>query len=161
MKYCVLTHLFQLFQISRKAVRNRFEATRCWQYDYDGLHPPSDASSENKTTTSNYDLNCDITSNCSTPYGSAPVSLTEEEDKEFWSLMRYSNNEIRNTVGFQSLEIGKKVLPSFDNIFHVYLMNGLRNFFDIFAIHSSSGHEKRCQMSLRLFSLFRGSIYQQ
>ena len=98
MKYCVLTHLFQLFQISRKAVRNRFEATRCWQYDYDGLHPPSDASSENKTTTSNYDLNCDITSNCSTPYGSAPVSLTEEEDKEFWSLMRYSNNEIRNTV---------------------------------------------------------------
>ena len=34
-------------------------------------------------------------------------------------------------------------------------------FFDIFAIHSSSRHEKRCQMSLRLFSLFRGSIYQQ
>ena len=34
-------------------------------------------------------------------------------------------------------------------------------FFDIFAIHSSNRHEKRCQMSLRLFSLFRGSIYQQ
>ena len=34
-------------------------------------------------------------------------------------------------------------------------------FFDIFAIHSSSRHEKRCQMSGRLFSLFRGSIYQQ
>ena len=34
-------------------------------------------------------------------------------------------------------------------------------FFDIFAIHSSSRHEKRCQMSLRFFSLFRGSIYQQ
>ena len=93
----MLTHHFQLFQIFRKAVRNRFEATRCWQYDYDGLHPPSDASSENKTTTSNYDLNCDITSNCSTPYGSAPVSLTEEEDKEFWSLMRYSCNKITKT----------------------------------------------------------------
>ena len=34
-------------------------------------------------------------------------------------------------------------------------------FFDIFAIHSSSRHENCCQMSLRLFSLFRGSIYQQ
>ena len=34
-------------------------------------------------------------------------------------------------------------------------------FFDIFAIHSSTRHEKRCQMRLRLFSLFRGSIYQQ
>ena len=34
-------------------------------------------------------------------------------------------------------------------------------FFDIFAIHSSSRHEKRCQVSVRLFSLFRGSIYQQ
>ena len=97
MKYCVPNHHFLLYQISRKAVRNRFEATRCWQYDYDGLHPPSDASSENKTTTSNYDLNCDITSNCSTPYGSAPVSLTEEEDKEFWSLMRYSCNKITKT----------------------------------------------------------------
>ena len=34
-------------------------------------------------------------------------------------------------------------------------------FFYIFAIHSSSRHEKRCQISLRIFSLFRGSIYQQ
>ena len=34
-------------------------------------------------------------------------------------------------------------------------------FFDIFAIHSSSRHEKCCQMSVRLLSLFRGSIYQQ
>jgi hypothetical protein len=34
-------------------------------------------------------------------------------------------------------------------------------FFDIFAIHSSSRHEKCCQMSVRLFSLFQGSIYQQ
>jgi hypothetical protein len=34
-------------------------------------------------------------------------------------------------------------------------------FFYIFAIHTSSRHEKRCQMSVRLFSLFRGSIYQQ
>ena len=34
-------------------------------------------------------------------------------------------------------------------------------FFDIFAIHSSSRHKKRCQISVRLFSLFPGSIYQQ
>ena len=34
-------------------------------------------------------------------------------------------------------------------------------FFDIFAIHSSSRYEKCCQISVRLFSLFRGSIYQQ
>ena len=34
-------------------------------------------------------------------------------------------------------------------------------FFGIFAIHSSSRHEKCCQISVRLFSLFRGSIYQQ
>ena len=34
-------------------------------------------------------------------------------------------------------------------------------FFYIFAIHSSSRREKHCQMSLRLFSLFWGSIYQQ
>ena len=30
-------------------------------------------------------------------------------------------------------------------------------FFDIFAIHSSSRYEKRCQMLQRLFSLFQGS----
>ena len=34
-------------------------------------------------------------------------------------------------------------------------------FFYICAIHSSSRHEKCCQMRLRLFSLFQGSIYQQ
>ena len=38
---------------------------------------------------------------------------------------------------------------------------GWNFFFNIFAIHSSSRHEKCCQMSVRLFSLFRGSIYQQ
>ena len=37
-----------------------------------------------------------------------------------------------------------------------------KNFlFDISAIHSSIRHEKHCQMSLGLFSLFRGSISQQ
>ena len=35
-----------------------------------------------------------------------------------------------------------------------------KKIFEIFAIHSSSRHEKRCQISVRLFSLFRGSIYQ-
>ena len=32
---------------------------------------------------------------------------------------------------------------------------------DIFAIHSSSRHEKCCQMSVRLFSPFQGSKNQQ
>ena len=33
-----------------------------------------------------------------------------------------------STVGIQSLEIGKKVLGHFDNVFHVYLMNGLQKY---------------------------------
>ena len=78
----------------RKAVRDRFEATRCWQYEYDGLNPPPETS-EHRSGTSIYDPNCDImTSECSTPYGSAPVSLTEEEDREFWSLMRSAPADI-------------------------------------------------------------------
>ena len=108
-----------------------------------------------------------------------------------------------------SIEIGKKVLHSFDNGFHVYLMNvsfeaflvgnqGWRIKLDswyhipkvfsdlsslsmciskwimwiiskshcdffiyIFAIHSSSRHEKRCRMSVRLFCLFQCSRNQQ
>jgi len=79
---------------ARKAVRDRFEATRCWQYEYDGLNPPPETS-EHRSGTSIYDPNCDImTSECSTPYGSAPVSLTEEEDREFWSLMRSAPADI-------------------------------------------------------------------
>ena len=35
---------------------------------------------------------------------------------------------ITDTVGIMSLEIGKKVLGAFDNIFHVYLMNGLQKY---------------------------------
>ena len=35
------------------------------------------------------------------------------------------------------------------------------SFFFIFAIHWSSRHEKCCQMSVRLFSLFQGSRNQQ
>jgi hypothetical protein len=43
------------------------------------------------------------------------------------------------------------------------ISKGHREFFFlyIFAIHSSSRHEKRCQMSVRLFSLFQGSRNQQ
>ena len=32
------------------------------------------------------------------------------------------------TVGIQSLEIGKKILHLFENVFHVYLMNGLQKY---------------------------------
>ena len=42
-----------------------------------------------------------------------------------------------------------------------YLKKRLKFFLYIFAIHSSSRHEKRCQMSVRLFSLFQGSRNQQ
>ena len=48
-----------------------------------------------------------------------------------------------------------------DNVDYLKKPPWKKNFFDIFAIHSSSRHKKRCQMSVRLFSLFRGSIYQQ
>ena len=34
----------------------------------------------------------------------------------------------RITVGLKSFEIGKKVLHSFDNVFHVYLMNKLQKY---------------------------------
>ena len=37
-------------------------------------------------------------------------------------------NHMQVTVGFQTLEIGKKVLHSFDNIFHVYMVNGLQKY---------------------------------
>ena len=33
-----------------------------------------------------------------------------------------------DTVGIKSFEIGKKVLHLFDNVFHVYLMNGLQKY---------------------------------
>ena len=74
---------FQSYLIdAKKAVRDRFEATRCWVYDYDGLNPPAPPT----------EMICD--SEASTPYGSAPVSLTEEEDKEFWNaLLKSENNE--------------------------------------------------------------------
>merc|ERR1711962_1172526 len=76
---------------ARKAVRDRFEATRCWQYDYDGLNPPPDASE------------------CSTPYGSAPVSLTEEEDKEFWSLMRSAPADIPSLKSLKKVRMGDNI----------------------------------------------------
>ena len=31
-------------------------------------------------------------------------------------------------MGFWSIEIGKKVLQAFDNVFHVYLMSGLQKY---------------------------------
>ena len=37
-------------------------------------------------------------------------------------------NQSCTTAGIQSLEIWKKVLGSFDNVFHVYLMNGLQKY---------------------------------
>ena len=35
------------------------------------------------------------------------------------------------TMGFQSIEIAKKVFVTFDNVFHVYLMRGFRNMEEI------------------------------
>ena len=37
-------------------------------------------------------------------------------------------NHVKGTVGFKSIEIGKKVLHSFDHVFHVYLMSGLQKY---------------------------------
>ena len=36
------------------------------------------------------------------------------------------------TVGFQSIEIAKKVFVTFDNVFHAYLMSGLKKYANIF-----------------------------
>ena len=38
------------------------------------------------------------------------------------------NGDVLYTVGFKSIEIGKKVLHSFDHVFHVYLMSGLQKY---------------------------------
>ena len=77
---------------ARKAVRDRYEATRCWQYDYDGLNPPpmtsNNLSANEESGTNKQHCDNNPLSEISTPYGSGPVSLTEEEDKEFWNLMR-------------------------------------------------------------------------
>lgn len=87
---------------ARNAVRDRFEATRCWQYHYDGNSPPHNLASA--ITASNGNLNnssCDNNNDNSTPLGSSgPVSLTEEEDKEFWNLMRSedANQRLHTTV---------------------------------------------------------------
>lgn len=78
---------------ARKAVRDRFEATRCWQYDYDGLCPPPPGSNN-----PNAEQCCDsrLSDDCSTPFGSAPVSLlTEEEDKEFWNLIKSAEEQVK------------------------------------------------------------------
>ena len=77
---------------ARKAVRDRYEATRCWQYEYDGLNPPpmtsNNLSANDESGTNKQHCDNNPLSEISTPYGSGPVSLTEEEDKEFWNLMR-------------------------------------------------------------------------
>ena len=87
---------------ARKAVRDRFEATRCWQYDYDGLNPAS-----------NNNTDCDIDASeagsSSTPYGSGPVSLTEEEDREFWSLMRSDERLKRVKATGDNLSLGSNL----------------------------------------------------
>ena len=65
---------------------------------------------------------------------------------------------ISNTVGFYRTVHAHLKTDSVD-----YLKKTLWNFFYIyiFAFHSSSRHEKRCQMRIRLFSLFQDSKNQQ
>ena len=93
---------------ARKAVRDRFEATRCWQYDYDGLNPPPMTSISLSTEAEN--KNCDNIQNhsseVSTPYGSGPVSLTEEEDREFWNLMRSDEASLKVSTAIKRLKHG-------------------------------------------------------
>ena len=101
---------------ARKAVRDRYEATRCWQYDYDGLNPPPmtstniNTTTDDTTTTTNNNKTCDTinygSSELSTPYGSGPVSLTEEEDRDFWSLMRSDEASFKVSSAIKRLKHG-------------------------------------------------------
>ena len=62
---------------ARKAVRDRLEATKCWQYDYDGLKPPPMTSNnmasleamEARSSCDNNNPTTICTSDVSTPYG--------------------------------------------------------------------------------------------
>ncbi len=106
---------------ARKAVRDRFEATQCWQYDYDGIHPsPASIASTASPPGGQPNNNkaCDIpqppnfeagaTSAAGTPSASGPTSLTEatsgsgldEDDKVFWTLMKAdeSNHKAHNAI---------------------------------------------------------------
>jgi len=110
---------------ARKAVRDRLEATKCWQYDYDGLKPPpmnnmssleameamksSFCDNNNPTTTT-------CTSDVSTPYGSGPVSLTEEEDKEFWNLMRSDEASFKVSTAIKRMKHGGHHGGGHDNV---------------------------------------------
>ena len=57
----------------------------------------------------------------------------------------------------------QKVFAAFDNVFHVYLIRGLQKYarnlisLHIFAVPSSSRHEKNCQRLQRLFCVFQYS----
>ena len=112
---------------ARKSVRSKFQACQVWQYEYDGLNPPSDAldiMSDKRLSSedTNQDSDLEDQSNCEGPlegqpisdYGplhstiapqssgytsltqmssspsaiSGPVSMTAEEDQEFWKLMK-------------------------------------------------------------------------
>ena len=44
------------------------------------------------------------------------------------SEMEQNSGDYNGTVGFQSIEIAKKVFPTFDNVFHAYLMRGLKKY---------------------------------
>ncbi len=109
---------------ARRAVRDRFEATRCWQYDYDGLNPPpTSLTSKGQLQNSNNNTVCDTShedsnpadrsatpagsdSNRGTPSASGPVSLTDDEDKEFWALMVADDNNKRLQHAIKRLKHG-------------------------------------------------------
>ncbi len=110
-------HFHLYLRDARAAVRMRNEATRCWLYEYDGLDPPppigldgehNNSSSNNNSTEEEgieravdaLNLNAAIDASVessgytslahlsSSPSVSGPVSMTNEEEREFWSLMK-------------------------------------------------------------------------
>ena len=72
-------------------------------------------------------------------------------------------NTVVNIISQKDFQICRSQISDLkmDNVDYLKKPSWKKFFFDIFAIHSSSRHEKRCQISVRLFSLFPGSIYQQ
>ena len=88
---------------ARNAVRQRYEATKCWLYLYDGISPPPHALIVNPLVLGDKMSEIQLTDDeMSSPRG--PVSLTEEENKDFWKLMGENvDSDMQEKFGHMSI----------------------------------------------------------
>lgn len=70
---------------ARNAVRQRYEATKCWIYPYDGLNPPPHSAISSRGPDKDPEEANNHEDDMSTPGG--PISMTDEETQDFWKLM--------------------------------------------------------------------------